>query len=471
MLAEERLAIKEAMLSAPMSDEKSPVAQGEVVAGKYRVDRVLGSGGMGIVVAATQLELDRPVAIKFLVAEAAKAPEIVARFAREARAVAKIQGEHVARVLDVGVLDSGLPYMVMEYLDGTDLAQRIAQGRLPLPEIARYMLEACEALAEAHAAGIVHRDLKPANLFLARRPDRTTIVKLLDFGISKSPVGSAAGITSTQAIMGSPVYMSPEQLVSAKNVDARSDIWSLGVVLYEALAGTPPFNAESMPQIVTRILHTAAPPLAETRPDLPPSVSAIVERCLSKDPMGRFGDVAELAWGLAPFVEDGARSVERIARVLGHADAPPHPSVAPGPSMRPGADAWGGTQAHIPRRSAGPWIVAAVLGVCAVVGVAAVVVRTVRRREPARTVTSIVAPSAIASALDLTPVRLAPPSEPPPPSASSAPGAEPPAPPPHPRPTAPHARPVAVATATTTPVSTAPAPLPDPTDPLHMGIK
>jgi serine/threonine-protein kinase len=476
MLAEERLAIKEAMLSASMSEERSPVAQGEVVAGKYRVDRVLGSGGMGIVVAATQLELDRPVAIKFLVAEAAKAPEIVARFAREARAVAKIQGEHVARVLDVGVLESGLPYMVMEYLDGADLAQRIAQGgQLPLPEIARYLLEACEALAEAHAAGIVHRDLKPANLFLARRPDRTTIVKLLDFGISKSPVGSAAGITSTQAVMGSPVYMSPEQLVSAKNVDARSDIWSLGVVLYEALAGTPPFNAESMPQIVTRILHTPAPPLAESRPDVPPSVVAIVERCLAKDPAARFGDVAELAWGLAPFVEDGARSVERIARVLGRSEAPPQPGAVLAPSMRPGADAWGGTQAHLPRRSAGPWIVAAVLGACVVVGVAAVVVRTVRHREPARSVTSIVAPSPSTTAPDPTPVKLAPPSEPPAPSASSSPGVEPSVVGPHTKPTVPRARPAPVAigaaVAPSPTLAPAPAPAPEPTDPLHMGIK
>jgi serine/threonine-protein kinase len=461
-----------------MPEEKAPVAQGEIVAGKYRVDRVLGSGGMGIVVAATQLELDRPVAIKFLVAEAAKAPEIVARFAREARAVAKIQGEHVARVLDVGVLENGLPYMVMEYLDGADLAQHIAlEGRLPLPEMAKYMLEACEALAEAHAAGIVHRDLKPANLFLARRPDRTTIVKLLDFGISKSPVGATAGITSTQAIMGSPVYMSPEQLVSAKHVDARSDIWSLGVVLYEALAGTPPFNAESMPQIVTRILHTPAPPLSDARPDLPPSVGAIVERCLAKDPAARFGDVAELASALAPFVEDGARSVERIARVLGRNDALPPQAALHAPSMRPGADAWGGTQAHLPRRSVGPWIVAAVVGACAVLGVAAVVVRSTRRREPASPpVAAIVVPSVSLATQDLPPVKLEPPADPPGASASGAASTGPAVVAAHPKPTATHpGRPAPAALATTgTPTAAptpAPATAPEPTDPLHMGIK
>jgi serine/threonine-protein kinase len=437
-----------------MPEEKAPVAQGEVVAGKYRVDRVLGSGGMGIVVAATQLELDRPVAIKFLVAEAAKAPEIVARFGREARAVAKIQGEHVARVLDVGVLENGLPYM------------------------ARYVLEACEALAEAHAAGIIHRDLKPANLFLARRPDRTTIVKLLDFGISKSPVGAAGGITSTQAIMGSPVYMSPEQLVSAKHVDARSDIWSLGVVLHEALAGTPPFNAESMPQIVTRILHTSAPPLSDSRPELPPAVGAIVERCLAKDPAARFGDVAELASALAPFVEDGARSVERIARVLGRNEAPPPQAALLAPSIRPGADAWGGTQAQLPRRSAGPWIVAAVIGACAVLGIAAVVVRTVRRREPTTPVAAIVVPSVSVALQDPPPVKLAPPADPPAESASSAASAPTAVVVPHAKPTGAHAgRPTAVSLAASTPTTAAPTPTPTPTptpepaDPLHMGIK
>jgi eukaryotic-like serine/threonine-protein kinase len=456
-----------------MAEVEAPVVAGEVIAGKYRVDRVLGSGGMGIVVAATQLELDRPVAIKFLVAEAAKAPEIVARFAREARAVAKIQGEHVARVLDVGVLDNGLPYMVMEYLDGADLAQRIAhEGRLSLPEVARYVLEACEALAEAHAAGIVHRDLKPANLFLARRPDRTTIVKLLDFGISKSPVGSAAGITSTQAIMGSPVYMSPEQLMSAKHVDARSDIWSLGVVLFEALAGTPPFNAESMPQIVTRILHTPAPPLGDARPDLPPAVAAVVERCLAKDPAGRFGDVAELAWALSPFVDDGARSVERIARVLGRPEAPPPPGPVVAPSVRPGAEAWGGTQAHLPKRSAAPWVVAAVLGACAVLGVAAVVVRSARRREPPRTVATVVVPSPPLATVDPPAVTLAPPSDlTPPPSASSAATAAPTATVLHAKPPPLHGRSAPAATVAAVPPAPTPAPAPEPTDPLHMGIK
>ncbi|MGH7297675.1 MAG: serine/threonine-protein kinase, partial [Polyangiaceae bacterium] len=296
-----------------------PVGLGGVVSGKYRLDHVLGAGGMGVVVAATQIELDRPVALKFLLPEAAKDPDVVARFSREARAAARIQGEHVARVLDVGAVESGQPYLVMEYLQGADLSSRIAEARrLPLDEIATYLLQACEALAEAHGAGIVHRDLKPANLFLAVRPDHTRIVKLLDFGISKAPVVAGGGVTSTQAIMGSPVYMSPEQLVSSRQADPRADIWSLGIVLYEALVGSPPFEAESMPQIVTRILHAPAPHLAVARPDLPPQLDAVVARCLEKDPAARFADVAQLAVALAPFALDGPRSVERISRVLGH---------------------------------------------------------------------------------------------------------------------------------------------------------
>jgi len=367
--------------------------------------------------------------------------------------------------------------MVMEYLDGVDLAQRIAhEGRLPLPDVARYVLEACEALSEAHAVGIVHRDLKPANLFLARRPDQSTIVKLLDFGISKSPTaggGAPAHVTSTQAIMGSPVYMSPEQLVSAKNVDARSDIWSLGVVLYEALAGTPPFMAESMPQVVTRILHTPAPRLALARPELPPAVDAIVTRCLSKDPVARFGDVAELAWALSPFADDGARSVESIARVLGRIGTAPPQAADAVPGARASADAWGGTQTHVPRRSAGPWIVAAVLGACALVGIAAVVVRGMRRPEPASSAVTIVAPILSTTAPDATAVKLAPPPEPttvsPPGTPTIVPagvairtraGAA------HPKGTAPTA---AAAPSAFTPV---PAPVPtEPSDPLHMGIK
>ena len=209
------------------------VEQGDVLAGKYRVDRVLGVGGMGVVVAATHLQLEERVALKFMLPEAYGDPDLAARFTREARAAVKLKSEHVARVLDVGTLDTGAPYIVMEYLDGTDLADELhKKGPLPVHEAAEYVLQACDALAEAHALGIVHRDLKPANLFLTRRGDGSPLVKLLDFGISKTSAFNDAGVamTKTAAMMGSALYMSPEQMTSPKDVDARADVWALGTI-------------------------------------------------------------------------------------------------------------------------------------------------------------------------------------------------------------------------------------------------
>ena len=243
-----------------MSDTPVPVPIGAVVAGEYRVERFLGAGGMGVVVAATHLQLERPVALKFLQRDAASSPDVVSRFTREAKAAGKIQGEHVARVLDVGALETGEPYLVMEYLDGEDLARILARrGPLPIAETVDYVLEACEAVAEAHALGIVHRDLKPANLFLATRPSGKPLVKVLDFGISKAPASATdAGLTTTSSVVGSPLYMSPEQMTSAKSVDARSDVWSLGVVLYELLTAGHPFPAESVPALVIAVVRSEA---------------------------------------------------------------------------------------------------------------------------------------------------------------------------------------------------------------------
>ena len=210
-----------------------PVRPGDVLAGKYRVDRVLGVGGMGVVVAATHLQLQQRVALKFMLDAGLAQPTQVERFGREARAAVRLRSDHVARVLDVGTLETGSPYIVMEYLDGSDIGSVLEQrGAMPVDMAVDCVLQACDAVAEAHALGIVHRDLKPRNLFLTTRNDGRALVKVLDFGISKHTTGSDLSLTRTTEIMGSPSYMSPEQFRSAKLVDERTDIWALGAILY-----------------------------------------------------------------------------------------------------------------------------------------------------------------------------------------------------------------------------------------------
>jgi eukaryotic-like serine/threonine-protein kinase len=299
----------------------SEVQEGDVLAGKFRIERILGQGGMGVVVAATHIQLDERVALKFLLPEALSNPEAVARFAREARAAVKIKSEHVARVSDVGTLDSGSPYMVMEYLQGQDLSDWVRdRGAMPVADAVEFVLQACEALAEAHVLGIVHRDLKPANLFVTMRADGTPCIKVLDFGISKfTAPGSSSdmGMTKTATVMGSPLYMSPEQMSSTRDVDARADIWAIGVILYEIISGHVPFEAETMPQLCGMILQEAPPSLRSLRPDVPVGLEAVILRCLAKDRAARFASVAELAAALAPFGPPSAgRSAERILRVL-----------------------------------------------------------------------------------------------------------------------------------------------------------
>src|SRR5258706_9948366 len=260
---------------------------GDILAGKYRIERMLGRGGMGMVVAATHIHLDDRVAIKFLLPEALHNQEAVARFVREARAAVKIKSEHVARVSDVGQLENGAPYMVMEYLQGQDLAQVVqSQGGLTPEAAVEYVLQACEAIAEAHALGIVHRDLKPANLFLVRRADGSPSVKVLDFGISKvtklGGSGADLDMTRTAAVMGSPLYMSPEQMASTRDVDARADIWALGVILHEIISGRLPFEADTMPQLCAMVLQEPAPPLRNFRPDVPEGLQNAILHCLEK---------------------------------------------------------------------------------------------------------------------------------------------------------------------------------------------
>jgi serine/threonine-protein kinase len=309
-----------------MSDAKGDAVgipqPGEVVSAKYRVERVLGAGGMGVVLAAQHLELGQPVAIKFLNAQYAHHTEVVARFLREARAAAAVRSEHVAKVLDVARTEAGVPYIVMEHLDGADLDQVVrARGPLPVADAVDYLLQACEAVAEAHAARIVHRDLKPGNLFLTRRADGSPLVKVLDFGMSKVVAAEGAphdgSLTSPAAMLGSPWYMSPEQVKASKYVDHRTDVWALGVILYRLTTGGQPFEAETLSSCLVKIVTDPPIPPRARRPDLPEQLQAVILRSLEKDVDRRLQNVAELAWALLPFAPEGSRiSVERIVRVL-----------------------------------------------------------------------------------------------------------------------------------------------------------
>ncbi len=297
----------------------APVSIGEVIADKYLIERILGKGGMGIVYVAKHLQLGERVAIKFLRAKTLENPELVARFLREGRTAARLRSEYVARVRDVGTMPDGAPYLVMEYLEGRDFDAVLAEHGALSPEVAvKYLLQACEALAEAHAMGIVHRDLKPANLILTRKRDGTTAIKIIDFGISKLASSEAVPVmTQPSMMMGSPLYMAPEQMVSARDADARSDVFSLGAILYHLLTGTPPFRGNSAVDVFERI--SRGPPSPRSlRPELPAGIEAVTSRCLRKDREQRFPDVAELAAALVPFgpphAQLFAESAERILR-------------------------------------------------------------------------------------------------------------------------------------------------------------
>jgi serine/threonine-protein kinase len=336
--------------------------ENDVIAGKYRVERIIGRGGMGIVVAAWHLELDQRVALKFLMPELVERGESAERFRREARAAARIKSEHVVRVLDVGNWEGNAPYMVMEYLDGRDLSAELRErGQLTTKECVDYVLQAIEAVAEAHALGIVHRDLKPENLFLARRADGSRTVKVLDFGISKTlMLGSSdePSLTRTANIMGSPFYMSPEQMRTPRNVDARSDIWAIGAILYDLLAGRPPYVAETIPQLCTMLLENDPDPIRNTRPDVTEDLEHVVMRCLAKRVEDRWSSVSELAVALAPFASRASRvHVERAGRVLGGSGsmtAPPESSLqssAPPPPLQARAGTGPGLRSVTPTQA------------------------------------------------------------------------------------------------------------------------
>ena len=275
--------------------------QGNVLNRKYRVERVIGSGGTWLVVAAVHLRLGQRVALKFLLPEAMSHREAVERLPRAARAAAHLKSDHVARIIEVDALPSGAPFVVTEYLDGIDLATVLGRdGALSVPAIADHVTQALDAIGEAHAIGIVHRDLEPKNLVVVRRRDGSACVVVLDLGITGAVAAVAGAATTTShPIVGAPAYRSPEELRAQEPVDARSDIWSLGIIMYELATGRVPFASGALAELAVMV-SDPTPPMVSPH-QLPDGFEAVVRRCLEVDPARRFQTAAELAAALAPF--------------------------------------------------------------------------------------------------------------------------------------------------------------------------
>ncbi len=328
---------------------------GDIVAGKYRVERELGRGGMGMVVAATHIHLGTTIALKFLNDAMMSEAHVVARFLREARASAQLRNEHICRILDFGT-EGDVPYIVMELLEGDDLAKLVRHAPLDIATAADYVIQACLGLAEAHAAGVIHRDLKPSNLFLTHRPDGSTLVKVFDFGVAKNTQSVDVNLTTTASVVGSPGYMSPEQVRASKNVDARSDIWALGVILYKLVSTRMPFKAESITDLAVAIAMDPTPPLT----NVPPPFEAIVLKCLEKDPARRYQDVMQLVAALSPFTQFSRGTVPFVT-----APQNVHAQIHDSPTTLCGAS--GVIERLPPPRNVRPWIIGGVLSV--IVGV------------------------------------------------------------------------------------------------------
>ncbi len=308
----------------------SPTPRATIVGGRYSLEQLVAEGGMALVYRGRHIELDQIVAIKLVRPELAFDSEATARFLNEARTIAKLKGPHVARVLDSGCTEPGRPFMVLEYLEGSDLRKLLeVNSNLPVDSAVSLVLEAAEALAEAHASGIVHRDIKPENLFLAKNADGSVGLKVLDFGICKRQTEGSRSFTLQGRTLGSPHYMAPEQITSPNDVDSRVDIWALGVVLYELLTGYQPFVGDSLSSLCAEVVHSEPrKSLRRENPEVPAALEKAILRCLSKDPNERFATVVDLAAALAPFCARGSDACNRIRRMAGVENAVPR-SITP----------------------------------------------------------------------------------------------------------------------------------------------
>ncbi len=388
-----------------MGVSAASLREGDLIAGKYRVERVIGTGAMGVVVAAMHEELAERRAIKLMMPGAAGDPAGVARFVREAQSAARLKSEHVAKVFDIGRLDDGSPFMVMEFLEGSDLKRILDRaGQLPIAQATSYMIDACEAVGEAHALGIVHRDLKPANLFIAKGLNGKPTLKVLDFGIAKA---GKLEMTHMNDLLGSPMYMAPEQVKSTKDADARADIWSLGVILFRMLTNKPPFEGEGVPEIMMNVLVEPVPSLRAIRPDIPEALEALIMRCLVKDREQRVQSAQELAALLAPFASTtGAIAPPPAASQATQSGASTASFVAIGTQgYRPETTLSAQTSSvEVParKRKAGPFIALAIALLLGCVGGAAFWLGSNRKSPPVAAVHDVGSPSS-----------LSPPSEPP----------------------------------------------------------
>ncbi len=433
---------------------------GETISDKYEVVRFLGKGGMGIVVEGRHRKLDQRFAIKVLLPDALERPDAVARFEREARAAARLKSPHVVRVVDVDSdpARGGLPFLVMEYLEGHDLGTELRRrGKIPVPEAVDLALEAAVALAEAHAAGIVHRDIKPSNLFLCSESG-VPVLKVMDFGISKLvSVPGETELTTTETTLGTPSYMAPEQLMSSRTIDHRVDIWALGVVLYRMLSGSLPFSADSATALAVQIATQSPTDLANIAPWVPPNLAGVVMMALERDPSKRPADAGAFARLLEPFgsgrVPLGAQLAGFVPRAVSSHDLPELSSTTL--ENAPTASAWHRPAAAPVSRS--PLLLALALGLVAAAVGFAIFVGVKNPPEPppvsAASAPSIPAPPPSESvAIEPTPL--------PPPPPTGAPSAEPASVKPIGKKTAPKA----TTSATSTPAATA-APT---NDPLHL---